>query len=266
MRRKPLPGRTDPISTTPAPITPLIEAAAQAPTPLGLELLLGFVLYLVGGAVAVRFVFASSAVGIYLRYLRIIVGFCLAMAPVALVAGALSEPDQSAVVLSEACGLVIGTAWAGRRVHARIGFPKPAVPTGFRPFDYLVGVAIYLIWAAGLAAAAAEVPDTDLLSTTINHAGIFVVTQLTINVLFNVFNRALEDEYATNRGWHYRLAAFPVAASIAVDMIYRVAPTGAVFRLLLLAAAWRYTTQRPTSVWKTLKALALCFRPRPTAA
>jgi hypothetical protein len=230
----------------PEPNTPIV---------LALDFLVGFIPAFV--TVSITF---GQPVGIYQRFVRVLAAQCLVIgllaAPVVVVTGA-TEPGQWPKSVALGVGFAGGIVWSGRRAYRQRSLPRPDLKLRrwFRPLDYLIGCTYYLVFAFALANVAANPPGTDLPSRVSWFIGGFVMTQVTINVLFRIINRSLEQDYDATFTSHYLLAGLPVVVSVVIYVVAGASPAGPAWRAMLLVAAWRYTTQRPTSTMKTLRAL-----------
>jgi hypothetical protein len=128
------------------------------------------------------------------------------------------------------------------------------LPRSYRAFDYVFGVFFYIVLTVAVAQTAAKGASPGLGEAG-TFAVLFIFSQLTISVLFRAINHSLEHDYAATFNQHYALAVAPVLGSVTVNAIEHVSFAGQLFRVLLLAAAWRYTTERPVGVLRTVKLL-----------
>jgi len=237
----------------------------NTPLVLTLDYLFGFIPTSVACSIAL-----GRPVGIYARYVRYVAMLCVlagaVMLPIVVVTIG-REPGQWPKGLAVCAGAIAALAWVGRLAYRRRGQPQSTnvLRRYAKPFDYLIGLFYYGIFTYALAETAKQAPTGDLLIAATAMVGLFVTSQLTITLLFRIINASLEHDYEASFNQHYAMAAIPVAGAVVIDLAYGVSPSGAAFRLLLLALAWRYTAQGPTALLKTLRLLRERFQPQPAA-
>jgi hypothetical protein len=225
---------------------------------------LEFAFGLIGGGIVLWLAFGWRAVGIYQRVLKLCARGPAVLAPV-MVLALVMQAGQWPKAIALTGGLACAASLIALRVRRRPRRVK-RLRRWAQPLDYLFGAGFYMIMAYGLAAAGAEESAPDLGTKAGIAIGLFLAGQLTVNLMFRVLNRALEVDYGASFNAHYALATAPVAASVALYVMVGASPGGPLFRVALLAATWRLTDRRPTSVLRTFKALREARRLRTAPA
>ncbi len=193
---------------------------------------------------------------------------CLVVAAIAAV-----TPGRWPVALSAAVAGSVSFSWFAKRARRRSRIqgqaasqpPRLRMRRWLRPIDYALCLGIFgaiALESSRLAAQGNTDPEGGLAAAVL----LFIFHQITVSVLYRVLNRTLQTDYGAGRGAHYLLATLPVLLAGGIDVGYGVSFAGPLFRLALLAIAWRYTADRPTGVLKTLRALTGNWRKRPDAA
>jgi hypothetical protein len=223
-------------------------ATSNSPAALGLSALSGLPYGLL-----VQLASGWRPVSIYTRMVQWgLRALAYIMIPYACAAGfaALAPPDRPKLAAGCATALIAG-ALVGRRAFRRRREPRKRVLRRWlRPLDYLYGVAVYVLLAAGTAEAALE--SRAAAGGPSVMAGLFVISQLNAQFLFRLFSRAVEQDYAASRNWHHVLVMVPLLGGVVVDLALGASPFGPLFSVLLLAASWRFTDQRPANTIRTL--------------
>jgi hypothetical protein len=205
------------------------------------------------GAVFV-WAFRWRRIGFFVRICTVVALVLLSAMATALVDLAINHPGQWPKASAAAAGAALTASCVGTsayRNRKRRDTTDARLSARLKLLDYPFGFAAYLLAAFGLASYASQ-STTSKIATVV---GVFLASQVTINLLVRWINRVLEHEYLTSFGWHYGLAALPVLASAGVYIVLGQSPGGPIFRLALLGAAWRYTHARPNSVIKTFRSL-----------
>jgi hypothetical protein len=114
---------------------------------------------------------------------------------------------------------------------------------------------MYLAMAWAFALTASFMPVHGFGEEVVKVIGLFIASQTSLSLMLRIINTALEHDYGMRFDHHYALVSLPILVSVIIDVVVGPAPTGPLFRLALLAVAWRYTTARPTNVLKTLNSV-----------
>jgi hypothetical protein len=83
----------------------------------------------------------------------------------------------------------------------------------------------------------------------------FCYAQLISGAAFRAMNMALEHDWQISRKWHYVLLAPPFVWTLPICIIAPGMLLGILSHLVTLWAGWRYTTERPTTTLRTVKAI-----------
>jgi hypothetical protein len=234
--------------------------AAAAPEPntplvLGLDFVFGLV-----PAVAITSWALRRPVGILQRYLQfelaLVFALSFVVAPVLIVTLA-RQPGQWPKALAAGAGWYIGLLAAIRHT-SRANQAAPAVvllKKWYRPIDYCAALFLYAVSAFAIAGAGASGASGELGNRATRLLAVFVVSQVSISLLYRIVRKSLSEDYGVARNSHYVLAGVPVLLSVPLYIVVGTPPTSPTFSVLLLVLAWRYTTLRPTGTLITLRTL-----------